>query len=399
MQGRTSLEKAQDLLLNTTPVLDIVQVRLESALGRIIAEDICADSPLPGQDQSAVDGYALGSPQAAVNDRFRLISGFKLGRVPTAALKPEEAVGIATGGILPKGCRAVVPHEKSAINGSELQVLEVLKPGQNVKRAGEDYTRGEVLVTAKTRLGPGHIALLAAYGVEKVEVSETPRVGVFSLGSNVVPWQAPLHTGQTRDSNAPMLCALVQGNGGLVTEVHWATGRDGAEITAALADMLRRVDLMICTGGSYLHGASEIQRLMESIGAQSLYWDVPVQPGSHTGAARSGSRLLFALSGNPAACFVGYHLFVAPVLRALGGEKPLPEGISARCSNGFPKAAGSRRLVRGYAQYTPYGWEVEVLPGQKPSMIRSLVDCNALIDIPAGHPPVEPGKDVSIILL
>jgi molybdopterin molybdotransferase len=126
---------------------------------------------------------------------------------------------------------------------------------------------------------------------------------------------------------------------------------------------------------------------------------VPVQPGSHAGASVLNGRLIFALSGNPAACAVGYQLFAAQAVLAMQGFKPRLKRLKARCVNGFAKKSGSRRFIRGHAYWDQEGWQVMVLPGQKPSMIRSLVNCNALIDMPPNHPPIEVGQEVSVLLL
>ena len=108
---------------------------------------------------------------------------------------------------------------------------------------------------------------------------------------------------------------------------------------------------------------------------------------------------VIALSGNPAACSIGYEALAAPVLRVLQSLSPSPRRLAAVCTNSFPKRGGPRRFLRGYAVCGQDGWRVLVLPGQKSSMLRSLIDCNALIDLPAGHPPVEAGSEVSLMLL
>ncbi len=131
-----------------------------------------------------------------------------------------------------------------------------------------------------------------------------------------------------------------------------------------------------------------------------LFWGVQIKPGSHSGAGCYDGRIIVSLSGNPAPCWVGYELLAVPVLRALQGLRPLPlPRLSAVCTGSFPKGGGPRRFLRGYAVCGQDGWRVAILPGQKSSMLRSLLDCNALIDLPAGHQPLEAGGEVSLILL
>lgn len=391
-----SLEQAQQKLLSVLPTLDIDKVPLSGAMHRVLGRDIAAPQSLPAGDQSAVDGFAVGSATSSASSSFKMVGHYHLGDLPIRPLQADEAAKVSTGGCLPPGTHAVVPHEKTSLNQDTLLVGEKVKPGQNIKRTGEDYCQGEVMVNANTWLDAGCIALLAAMGLDSIPVYRKPRAAILSLAANVVSGPVNITPGQTRDSNGPMLAALVQQQGGKVMAVEKAVS---GEESSQLLKLLNEADIVICTGGSYMEDDSEARQLFQTIGAKQLYWDVAVQPGSHNGAASWQTRLLFALSGNPAACFVGYHLFVAPVLRAMLGQQDEGFRVVARCVNGFNKAANTRRLVRGRARRTKTGWEVTVLPGQKPSMLRSLLNCNALIDIPAGSPAVDVGANVEVLLL
>jgi molybdopterin molybdotransferase len=190
---------------------------------------------------------------------------------------------------------------------------------------------------------------------------------------------------------------MIAQGGGKVFAVEVADSLDSAQ--AIMRRMLSQADIVICTGGTYAQGSDEARQLMESLGVELFYWGVPIQPGSHQGAGRYESALVLALSGNPAACAVGYHLFVEPALSALQGLTTRHQIIKARCTNGFAKKSGSRRFVRGHACYLDGVWQVEVLPGQKPSMLKSLLNCNALIDLPPGTPSVGADEEVTIWLL
>ncbi len=393
-----SLEEVQQELLKHSQRLTDESISILEAMGRVSAEDIYAESDLPANYQSAVVGYAVADEDPMKTGKYYITRHLQLGDISPIALEPGQAMGVVTGGDLPSGSRAVVPHEKAEIQDNCLRSLEVIKPGNNIKQAGEDYIKGNQLVARGSVLSPGDISLLAAYGKTSIKVYRKPRVAVLCLSKHVIPWQLTPEPGQIRDSNGPLLSALVLQNSGLPVSIR-IIGKCGTSVKTVVAEMLEQADILIITGGTYAEGGNEARLLMEDLGAEILYWDVPIQPGSHTGASIWNSRLLFALSGNPAACAVGYQLFVAPVLLALRGLTPNLQCVQARCVNGFAKKSGSRRFVRGHASWNEEGWKVNVLPGQKPSMIRSLVNCNALIDIPAGSPPVEIGQDVSILFL
>lgn len=393
-----SWEEVQTGLLKHSRLLAGESISILEAAGRVSSEDLIADSDLPACNQSAVDGYAVADESPTGKGQYYITGHLDLGEISPLALKPGQAMGVLTGGNLPLGGRAVVPHEKVEIQNHYLRSREVIKPGNNIKPAGEDYVKGSQLLSRGSVLTPGDIGLLAAYGKTSVTVSRKPRVAVLCLSKHVVPWQSLPEPGQIRDSNGPLLSALVLQDGGLPISIKNVSKTETSVKTVA-AELLEQADILIMTGGTYAEGGNEARRLMEQLGAEIIYWDVPVQPGSHTGASVRNSHLLFALSGNPAACAVGYQLFVAPVLRAMQGLIPPGRRLKARCVNGFAKKSGSRRFIRGHAGWDEEGWKVTVLPGQKPSMIRSLVNCNALIDMPAGSPPIEVGQDVSILLL
>ena len=397
MLQNAGLESAQAQIIKHTRLLNAENIPLMATLGRVSAVDLLADNDLPSCAQSAVDGFALADEGELGRDRYRIAGRLSLGDVPSVPLQPGQAVGILTGGNLPSGTRAVIPHEKVEKQDNIILAREVVKPGNNIKAAGEDYKEGDQLLTRGAVLTPGQISLLAAYGVVAIPVVRKPRVAVLCLSRHVVPWQVNPQPGQIRDSNGPLLTTLVRQDGGLPVAIETAPSNRAALEKAA--SLLELADILIMTGGTYAESGYEARQVMEELGSELIYWDIPIQPGSHTGAGSCDSRLLFALSGNPGACAVGYHLFVAPAVRALQGLSSVGQHQKAICINGFDKKSGSRRFIRAKASWDQEGWQVAVLPGQKPSMIRSLVDCNALIDVPAGSPPIEPGQEVSILLL
>lgn len=389
-----SLEEAQNQILQHTHRLNTESISILTAFGRIGATEVYAPGDLPGRDQSAVDGYAL----CGLGNKYQLIGTGKLEEVPQKPLQPGQAFAVSTGGNLPDGAMAVIPHEKTKIKDNYLFPQEEIKPGNNIKQAGEDFFQDSPLINCGSKIGAAEISLLAAFGITDIEVYRQPRVAVMCLSKNIVAWQSNPGTGQMRDSNGPLLSSLVIRDGGIPVACY-VTVLDAISPKLAAEKLLEQADILIITGGTYADGENEARSLMEELGAEVLYWDVPVQPGSHTGFSIYNSRQIFALSGNPAACAVGYHLFVVPALKAMQGSDPCFKRITAVCSNGFSKKAGSRRFIRGHLVWTDEGWKVAVLPGQKPSMIRSLIQCNALIDIPAGSSPIAAGEDVSVIII
>lgn len=394
MQFDLELKEAQQQLIGMTAPLSGERVSLLNALERVVSEEIVAKYDLPPYRQSAVDGFAL-SEDAPIGVQFRLR---ETAITPDLKIGAGEAYAVVTGGLVPENTRTVIPHEHARVEAGYISFSKEIKSGRNIKSVGEDLQGGTVLAKPGTRVSPGLVSVMAAFGYRQVPVYRRPRVGILSLGKGIIAWQENPRPDQVRDSNGPLLASLVSGDGGEVIAVN-LVGDESLLLKSRVLEVLDSIDVLIVTGGTHAEEYDEARAMLEDIGAELLFWGVKIRPGSHPGVALWGSRMIICLSGNPGACMVGYHMLVAPVIRTLQGISPLFTSIAALCTNSFAKEGGPRRLVRAHATIHEDGWWVAVLPGQKSSMMQSSIDCNALIDLPAGHPPVRAGSEVSVILL
>ncbi|MDA8333486.1 MAG: molybdopterin molybdotransferase MoeA [Peptococcaceae bacterium] len=394
-----NVDKARESLLDLVVPLGEETIYLEEALGRILGSDLRAPADLPPVAQAAVDGYALGGEGSGARGDYALQDGSRRQATFGPVLGPGQAAAVVTGGPLPTGTVEVVAREHARIEGNRLLTAALVTPGRNVKPAGEDFRAGEVVVPAGTRVDPGLTAVLAAFGQDGVPVRRCPRVGVLSLGREIVPHRYAPSAGQVRDANGPLLAALATRDGARVIAVETAGGDGLPEARVKLRRLWEHVEMVLTVGGVASGPDDYALSLLRESGARVLFWGVGIKPGHHSGAAVWEDRPVIALSGNPAACAVGYQLLAAPVLRAFQGITPFPAPVSAVCNDSFPKQGGPRRFLRGYAACGPEGWRVSLLPGQKSSMLRSLINWNALVDLPAGHQPVEPGSRVSFLPL
>ena len=394
MRFDIELNEAQTQLIQAINPLEGERVPVVNAPGRVVAETVTARHDLPPCRQSAVDGFAV-SDELLAGVKFRLREeevspGLKLGT--------GEVCQVVTGGLVPKAARTVISYENAKVEPGYVTFTKEYESGRNMKSAGEDIQAGTVLARPGNQVDSGLVSVMTAFGYEQVLVHRRPRVGILSLGKGIIPWQNDPLPHQIRDSNSPLLVSLVKSDGGEVVAVEVA-GDDRSSLNQRVLQMLDSIDVLIVTGGTHAGQYDEARQLLEDIGAELLFWGVKIRPGSHPGAALWGSRMIICLSGNPAACLVGYHMLAAPVIRSLQGILPLIPHIKAVVTNSFDKAGGPRRLLRAHATIHETMWKVQVLPGQKSSMLRSFIKCNALIDLPTGHPPLEAGSEVSVILL
>lgn len=374
-------------------------IHLEKAPGRVCYQDIYALHDLPSFLQSAVDGYAVSIDNGANHKQYLLKESLRPGDYSGFSLEPGQAAGVVTGGPVPPGTQAVIAQEFTELKGGYVTCLSRVNPGDNLKKPGEDLLYGEIIAKRGTFLSPGLIGALAAYGIRQIKVFKRPKVAVLSMGREIVPYHEAPAPGQTRDSNSLFLDALVQQDGAKVTGVETVGDMEPVQIKYRLEKLLEQVDVVLTTGGAASGVCDQALNSIRLTGARPLFWGVKVKPGNHSGAAVLHSKLIISLSGNPAACAVGYHLLATPVLRALQGLNPGLVHVRAVCKNTLLKKGSPRRFIRGHAFWHQNKWQVSFLPEQKSSMLRSLINYNALIDLPAGSPPVQEGQEVSIILL
>ena len=403
MLANVSLEEAWDSLLSQVIPLPCESVPLLQAIDRVSFLDLVTTRDLPPWPQASVDGYAVPGDLFGLHRDYIVRESLQRGDRPGSPLLPGQAASVVTGGPLPDGAGAVVPWEQAVLSGNRVVLPGEIVSGSNIKLRGEDFMAGELLARRGTRLGPGRIGVLAAMGKREVPVFRRPRVAILSLGRGVVPCQTLADGGLVWDSNGPLLASLVYRDGGQVIGVEVSGGEACAGIGDRLGDRLKELipqsDLVLTIGGAASGSDDQALSALRGLGARMLFWGMRVKPGSHSGAAILDSRLVISLPGNPAACAVAYQLLASPALHALQGLDPYPQRFSAQCTGSFPKKGGPRRFLRGYVFYREDGWAVSLLPGQKSSMLRSLVEWNALVELPAGHTPLEAGAPVSVLLL
>jgi molybdopterin molybdotransferase len=394
-----AVEEVWEILHNVTVPLQPESVLLMDSLNRIAAADVAATGDLPSCAQSAVDGFAVHRND--LNGGSKLLVGEELGsgKIPSYPLNPGNTVKVVTGGVLPEGTAAVIPEEAAIFKDNCLLVKDEITPGANVKVQGEDFKKGEIILRRQSRLTPGALGALAAFGQETVLVNRCPSVAIICLGPDIIPHYLMPAAGEIRDSNGPILESLILQDGGKVVGLKYlreAPTRDSFKTT--IEEMFEKADLVITTGGTAL-GEPDHQALplLCEMGVNILFWGIQAKPGSHSGGGLWGSKPVLALSGNPSACTVGYHLLVSPVLRQMQGLAFAPETTAALCVDKYHKNGGIRRFLRGRMFVEEGVGKVRILPGQKSTMLRSLLNYNSLIDLRAGHPPVEENSMVSVI--
>jgi molybdopterin molybdotransferase len=401
-QTTRTLEEATDLLLERTFAPNTSDsVPLLEALGRVICEDCFARTDQPPFDRSPLDGYAARHDDLDAADRenpavLTVTQRIYAGDAPEKPIEPGEAARVATGAPLPPGATCVVAQENTDRGEERVEVYVSLKKHQNCVFRGEDLLAGHLMAEKGTRLRSPHIGVLAGQGIGEVRVYPRPKVGVLSVGSELVPTGMPLSPGMIYDSNSQILAARVRELGG---EAHVEKGvaDDPAQIAAALERLLKDQDLVITAGGVSVGERDYMPQAGGLLGGKTLFHGLGYKPGGITLALLKDDRLILCLSGNPFAAFMSFELLAGPVLGKLAGQKETRlDRLQAVMRGGFPKSSPNRRFIRGWLR----GGEVFVEKEAHASgSLSSLTRSNCLIDIPAASPPLPDGAAVEVVPL
>ncbi len=381
-------------------VQDVETVSLAEADGRILARPILAPLPLPPFTNSAVDGYAVrgGDLLDRGEQAFDVAGRVQAGASAPAPLEPGQAMRIFTGAPMPDGADTVFMQEDVRIDGEGRVVLPAgLKPGANVRPAGEDVAAGFPALAAGHRLRPQDGALAAAFGLTDIDVIRRIRVAVFSTGNELVSPGTARAPAQLFDSNRFMLAAMLVRLGCEVSDL--GILRDDR---AALAQGLKKVagshDLILTTGGVSTGEEDHVKAAVESVGTLVL-WRMAIKPGRPVAMGIIGGTPLIGLPGNPVASFVTFVHVVRPTVLALAGatqQKLVP--IPVRAGFSYRKKIARREYVRVNLRKAADGMlEATKFPREGAGLLSSLVDTDGLVELGEEITQVEPGQTVGFL--
>lgn len=404
MKTDLPLEEAQQVLLNIIEPLGLDVVSLPHSLGRILARNIFAPSNVPPFNKSPLDGYALRSADTEKASRtcpvlLRVIEEIPAGQAPVQRLEAGTAVRIMTGAPIPPGADAVVKFEDVHESPDSIGIVNPSKPGSNIIWQGEDIAAGELISCGGCQINPPLIGLIASLGLASVPVYKVPRIAIMTTGSELVEPGESLWPGQIYNSNRYALQAACHYLGAKLLEIEPVSDHLQT-LTSNLEAALEQADLVITTGGVSVGRYDLVKEALSAIGARILFWRIAMKPGSPMIAAVKNGKLIIGLSGNPAAAMVTFDLLAAPIiLKMLGYQQYQPPRIQGLLASSFNKPSPQRRMIR--ARWTRYDGTdyFESTGDQSNGVLKSLVDCNVLVDVPAGSGPMMAGQKVQAFVI
>jgi len=391
-----SVADARQRLLDALPTCGVETVGLQSVFGRVLAEDIVANKASPRFDNSSMDGFAIHAEdtQPASQARpiqLKVIEDIPAGTATETVLKPGQAMRIMTGAALPAGSDAVIPVEDTdaavAQPGAELpptvQIRRIVKAGDFVRPAGEDFRAGDVLITAGKRVRAQEAALLALLGETKLKVHRKPRVAILSSGDELLKPDEPIAPGKIRETNSVSLGALVESSG---AEARWlGIARDTLQDVTAHLDRAvdGGADLILSSAGVSVGAFDYLREAVTRNGALD-FWKVNMRPGKPFAFGQYRGIPYVGLPGNPVSSFVGFEVFLRPALSKMGGIKNWSRLVVQAHLKENVYSDGRESYLRCNLENSEQGPLARLTGHQGSGNLYSLVQANALLRVPAG---------------
>jgi len=394
---------AIQIVLDQTTTLPAESVALADALGRILAEDIVADTDLPPFDRAQMDGYALRAADVASTPaRLRIVGESAAGAGWHHEMKAGEVVRIMTGAPVPAGADAVQQVEltREVDDLGVVEILEPVKTGRSIVRRADEIKVGETVLRAGEEINAAMIATLASFGYARVKVGRRPRVSVMATGSELVDVSHKPGRDQIRDSNNYTIAAYASLAGATVERLP-LVGDDTEELKRQIAKAAAASDVLITSGGVSMGVYDFTKAALKELGAEIFFERVALRPGKPTVFARLGDALVFGLPGNPVSVAVTFNLFARTALRVMQGAKaatlPADTAVLARDLKG---SMDRESYLPGILRTDEKGTLLaEPLKWGGSSDFVSFARTTALINVPRGVGRIETGSPVKVLRL
>ena len=397
------VREAIRIVLSQTNKLSSESIAIDAVFGRVLAEDIVADSDLPPFDRAQMDGYAIRAADVSNPPaRLRIAGESAAGKGWHHEMKAGEAVRIMTGAPVPVGADAVQQVEltRESADAQFVEILESVKVGRSIVRQAAEISAGDTVLRAGEDIDAAMIATLASFGYAQVKVGRRPRVAIMATGSELVDVDQKPSPDQIRDSNNYTLAVYAQLAGATIERLPLA-GDDTAELKRQIAAAAQRTDVLITSGGVSMGVYDFTKAALQELGADIFFERVSLRPGKPTVFARLGNTLVFGLPGNPVSVAVTFNLFARTALRAMQGSKQ-PELIveTAVLSSDLKGSIERESYLPAMLRTDEKGTLLaEPLKWGGSSDFVAFARATALVDVPAGVKIIEAGKPVKVIRL
>lgn len=399
-----SVADATKIVVAHAQRLSTESTELTNARGRVLAQDIIADTDLPPFDRSQMDGYAVRAEDLkSVPAKLRIVGESVAGRGWHDEMKSGEAVRIMTGAPVPAGADSVQQVEltREHVEANEVEILAAVSPGRSIVRRGSEIKAGERVLTAGEKISAAMMAVLASFGYANIRVRRRPKVAVLATGSELVAVDQKPGRDQIRDSNNLTISAYAELTGATVERLP-LSGDDSALLKRQIAQAAERSDMVVTSGGVSVGAYDFTKPALRELGAEFFFERVALRPGKPTVFARlPDGTLFFGLPGNPVSVSVTFNIFARTALLAMQGAKEPTLAHERALLTGDVKGAAQRESYlpaelttdeAGALLATPLKW------GGSSDFV-GFVRATSLIIVPADTRVLETGTTVKVVRL
>jgi len=395
---RIVLENIRPLPTETVPV--------DKALGGFLARPVKAPAHSPRFEQSAMDGYAVHMADVAGARpghpvTLELADELPAGDQRSVTLKPGQTVKVFTGSRLPRGAEAVVMKEYVTLSGDEEAAIAwKVSTGDHIRRVGEEYRRGDVILPAGIRVTPPVVGMLVMLGKDRAVIRRRPTVTVITMGNELVAPGTRLGPGQIPDSNGPAVAAALRALG--VTGIRRRRVKDKLPaLVKAMKDGLENSDLVVTVGGASVGDYDYVHDARKELGVRDIFTKVAIKPGKPNlfGLDRRKTPV-FGLPGNPVSALVSFHELVKPaVLKMMGALENDSLILPVRLDEATRKKPGRLNWLRGRLDVDGAQLTASLVTGQGSHMLSGLALADVLVEIPVETAETVAGETVKAVRL
>jgi molybdopterin molybdotransferase len=403
-----SVEEALDKVLSYVNVLEAEEKPVLECLGQVLDEDIHSLIDIPPLDNSAMDGYAVKADDAAGASPSSPVTLAVIGEAKAGAVSKQEvtahaAIRIMTGAPLPAGADSVVQfeHTDEEQRGErpprQIGIMQPVSRGQNVRRAGEDIARDDLVLAKGTALRPAEIGVIASLGKERVRVIRRPVVAILATGDELVEVGQPLAEGQIYNSNSYSTAALVLRYGGIPRVLGIAT-----DSAADIEDKIRQAlsaDMLLTSGGVSMGDYDFVKEVLAEQGEVS-FWTVRMKPGKPLAFGNIKGVPHLGLPGNPVSVMITFELFARPAIHKMMGKKNLSKpAIEATLEGSVKNTDGRRIFARAAVRREGERYLARITGPQGSGILTSMSQANGLVIVPEDAEGVNDGDTVKVLML
>ena len=394
-----SVDEATQIVLKKVKRLPPKKIRLESAQGCCLAEDIKSDSDMPPFNRSAMDGYAVIAKDIAnLPVDLVVIENIRAGYKPKKKIGKGKVAKIMTGSVVPNGADAVIKVEETiSLDGdTKVRILNKTKRGSNIAKKGEDMRAGKILLRKGTKIRPQEVGILAAVGADTIKVFSAPSIGIISTGDELVEITRKPKPWQIRNTNSHSLAAQARQLTEDV-EILGMVNDDKDEIKSLVKKGLKK-DILILSGGVSMGEYDFVGDVLKDFGVKIFFEKVALRPGKPTVFGKKDDKLIFGLPGNPVSTLVTFELFVRPCIKKMMGfpfhENPV---LHAELEKEITVKKKRREYRPAFLRQIGCKWMVSPIEWHGSGDLFSTTKANCLLIIKESVGRLNIGESVEVI--